>query len=245
MKNIVIFGATSTIAQHVARLHANDGDNLYLLARDQQKLSIITQDLQIRGAQSVSTALFDAEELTSHHQLINDIFKYFNHIDCIFIAHGSLSNQTECQSSASHTLQQLTINASSIISILTPIANKMEKQQDGNITVISSVAGDRGRQSNYVYGAAKSLVSTFLQGLAQRLSKSNVHVLDIKPGFVETQMTAELTKNILWSSPEYVAKIIKKRIESKSLFSYVPWFWFIIMAIIKFIPAKIFNRSQL
>lgn len=245
MKNIVIFGATSTIAQQVARLHANDGDNLYLLARNQKKLSIITQDLQVRGAESVSTALFDAEQLTSHHQLTNAIFEHFNTIDCVFIAHGSLSNQAECQHSSSQALQQIIINASSVISILTPIANKMEKQKHGNITVISSVAGDRGRQSNYVYGAAKSLVSTFLQGLAQRLSKSNVHVLDIKPGFVDTQMTAELNKNILWSSPEYVAKIIKKRIESKSVFSYVPWFWLIFMTVIKSIPTKLFNRSSL
>ena len=121
----------------------------------------------------------------------------------------------------------------------------MESQQSGNITVITSVAGDRGRQSNYVYGAAKGMVSTFLQGLAQRLAKSGVHVLDIKPGFVDTPMTAEFDKGALWAKPEKVAQIIKKRIEKRSSFSYTPGFWFVIMTIIKSIPKFVFNRIKL
>lgn len=233
------------MAKEIAKLYAKEKANLYLIARDVSKLDTIKQDLIVRGANKVHTALFDANQFDAHQALIEQAFDVVGSVDVLLIAHGSLPNQELCQTDSIKAIEELNTNGVSVISLLTHAAKKMEQQQSGNITVITSVAGDRGRQSNYVYGAAKGMVSTFLQGLAQRLSKSDVHVLDIKPGFVDTPMTAQFDKGALWTKPEKVAQIIKKRISKKSTFSYTPTFWFVIMTIIKTIPKQIFNKMKL
>lgn len=233
------------MAKEVAKLYALEKANLYLIARDTSKLDTIKQDLMVRGANTVHTAPFDANQFDYHQALIEQAFEALGRIDVLLIAHGSLSNQELCQTDSMKAIEELNTNGVSVISLLTHAATKMEQQKSGNITVITSVAGDRGRQSNYIYGAAKGLVSIFLQGLAQRLSKSGVHVLDIKPGFVDTPMTAEFDKDVLWAKPEKVAQTIKKRIFKKSTLSYTPAFWFVIMTIIKFVPKFIFNKIKL
>ncbi|MEZ9318290.1 SDR family oxidoreductase [Vibrio lentus] len=245
MQNIIIIGATSAMAKEMAKLYATEKANLYLIARDTEKLDTIRQDLTVRGANTVHTAPFDASQFESHQAIIEQAFHVLGCVDVLLVAHGSLSNQELCQNNAMKAIEELNTNGVSVISILTHAATKMEQQKSGNITVITSVAGDRGRQSNYVYGAAKSMVSTFLQGMDQRLSKAGVHVLDIKPGFVDTPMTTDFDKGALWEKPEKVAQIIKKRIRKKSSFSYTPAFWFVIMTIIKFIPKKIFKKIKL
>jgi short-subunit dehydrogenase len=245
VQNIIIIGATSAMAKEVAKLYAIEKANLYLIARDTSKLNTIKQDLTVRGANTVHTAPFDANQFDSHQELMEQAFKTLGCVDVLLVAHGSLPNQELCQTDSMKAIEELNTNGMSVISLLTHAATKMEQQKSGNITVITSVAGDRGRQSNYVYGAAKGLVSTFLQGLTQRLSKSGVHVLDIKPGFVDTPMTAEFDKGALWAKPEKVAQIIKKRISKKSSFSYTPAFWFVIMTIIKFIPKAIYNKAKI
>lgn len=233
------------MAKEVAKLYAIEKANLYLIARDTSKLNTIKQDLMVRGANTVHTAQFDANQFESHQTLIEQAFEALGCVDVLLVAHGSLPNQELCQTDSMKAIEELNTNGVSVISLLTHAATKMEQQKSGNITVITSVAGDRGRQSNYVYGAAKGMVSTFLQGLAQRLSKSGIHVLDIKPGFVDTPMTAEFDKGALWAKPEKVAQIIKKRISKKSSFSYIPAFWFVIMTIIKFVPKFIFKKINL
>lgn len=245
MKNILIIGATSAMAEHVARLYAQQGDRLYLLARNEQKLQPIVSDLIARGASQVEMAIMDAADLPSHQSVLDHVFSTFNTIDVVLIAHGSLPDQAVCEKDVTVALSELEINGTSYISLLTIIAEKMEQQGRGTIAAITSVAGDRGRQSNYVYGAAKGMVSIFLQGLSQRLSKQNIHVLDIKPGFVDTPMTADFPKGPLWAKPESVAEIIKSRIDRQSSFSYVPSFWFFIMTVIKTIPKFIFNKLNL
>ena len=245
MQNIIIIGATSAMAKEVAKLYAVENSSLYLIARDTKKLETIKQDLTVRGAANVYIESFDANDFDSHQAIIDNPFSSLNHVDVILIAHGSLPDQEQCQNDSKTAIEELNTNGVSVISLLTHAATKMEQQKSGNITVITSVAGDRGRQSNYVYGAAKGMVSIFLQGLAQRLCKSNVHVLDIKPGFVDTPMTAEFDKGALWAKPEKVAEIIKKRISKKSSFSYTPAFWFVIMTIIKLVPNFIFNKVKL
>lgn len=245
MKNVVIIGATSSMAEAVAKRYAKEGANLYLLARNTDKLDVIKDDLIIRGAAEVHTASFDALDVDFYEAAIEIVFSTFKRVDAFLIAHGSLPNQDKCQNNTNLTIQEINTNGISVIALLTIIANKMEIQKSGNITVITSVAGDRGRQSNYVYGAAKGMVSIFLQGLAQRLYKSGVHVLDIKPGFVDTPMTAEFDKGFLWAKPEKIAKIICHRINNKSTLPYTPGFWFFIMMIIKYIPQFIFNRIKL
>ena len=142
--------------------------------------------------------------------------------------------------------QEIETNALSVINLLTLLANHLEKQQHGVIAVISSVAGDRGRQSNYVYGAAKGMVTLFLQGLRNRLTKVNVDVVTIKPGFVDTPMTAAFDKNgPLWARPEQIAKGIIRAMQKGKDEVYLPWFWWGIMLIIKHIPEIIFKRMSL
>ncbi|GAL32624.1 sorbitol-6-phosphate 2-dehydrogenase [Vibrio maritimus] len=226
-------------------MYASEKANLYLLARNEERLSLIKNDLMVRGASAVYTHPFDANDFESHKALMEEAFTTLGKVDVVLVAHGSLPIQEECNADSLKTITEMNTNGVSVVSILTHIANLMELQKSGNITVITSVAGDRGRQSNYVYGAAKGMVSTFLQGLSQRLSKSGVHVLDIKPGFVDTPMTVEFDKGALWAKPEKVAEIIKKRIEKKSNFSYAPAFWFFIMTIIKSVPRTIFDKVKL
>lgn len=241
----MIIGATSAMAEEAAKLYASEKANLYLFARNEEKLSLIKNDLMVRGASAVYTHPFDANDFESHKMLMEEAFTTLGKVDVVLIAHGSLPNQEECQADSLKAITEMNTNGVSVVSILTHIANLMEQQKSGNITVITSVAGDRGRQSNYVYGAAKGMVSTFLQGLSQRLSKSGVHVLDIKPGFVDTPMTVKFDKGALWAKPEKVAEIIKKRIEKKSNFSYAPGFWFLVMTIIKSVPRVIFDKVKL
>ena len=142
-------------------------------------------------------------------------------------------------------MAELSTNAISTISLLTHLANRLEMQKSGTIAVVTSVAGDRGRQSNYVYGAAKGMVSIFLQGLRNRLHKAGVNVLDIKPGFVDTPMTAEFKKGLLWAKPESVAGSIVNGIDRGKYEIYTPFFWRIIMLVIRNIPESIFKKANL
>lgn len=245
MKNIVVFGATSMIAQEVSKKLICDDSNVYLFARNNESIERVEQDLLSRGVGNIYVNYFEALDFNSHDKYINDVFSTLGTVDVFLIAYGSLSDQEKCQGDARLAINEININGLSVVSLLTNVANRMENQGFGNITVITSVAGDRGRQSNYVYGCAKGMVSIFLEGLSQRLRKSDVHVLDIKPGFVETPMTMGFKKNFLWSKPEFVAKIIVNRIRKKKNFSYVPLYWWLIMTVIKRIPKVIFNKLKL
>jgi short-subunit dehydrogenase len=163
--------------------------------------------------------------------------------DVVLIAHGTLSNQASCEISVEETLAEIQTNALSTVSLLTLIANRFEAKRNGTICVISSVAGDRGRASNYVYGSAKAMVTAFTSGLRQRLHKSNVAVVTIKPGFVDTPMTSEFEKGFLWAKPTVVSTKIVKAIDNKRTEIYTPSFWWLIMTIIKLTPNKIFKLA--
>jgi len=245
MKKILIIGATSMIAEATARLWAQRGCRLYLIARNEERLNSIAADLKVRGAESIHFASFDLNDFERHEAAIDEAIEALDGIDIVLIAHGTLSDQKSCEQDYNLTLQELNTNAISVISLLTPLANRFESQRHGSIAVISSVAGDRGRQSNYIYGTAKGAVTIFLQGLRQRLYESGVHVLTIKPGFVDTPMTKGFKKGLLWVSSETVAKSVIKGVDRKQDVIYVPWFWKAIMTIIKGIPEAIFKRISL
>lgn len=245
MKNILIIGATSAIALATARQYAQAKHKLFITGRSQEKLEQIAADLKVRGANEVIGQVFDAADLNSHTTLVEQVISELKQIDIVLIAHGTLPDQERCQQGLDYALQEFNLNGTSIISLCTLLANQLEQQQSGSLAVISSVAGDRGRQSNYLYGTAKAAVSTFLQGLRNRLHKSNVQVLTIKPGFVDTPMTAEFDKGPLWATPEQVANDIIKAIEKGRNTLYTPWFWFGIMTIIKSVPEFIFKKLSL
>lgn len=245
MKKILIIGATSAITEATARLWAKEGHSLYLVARDEERLQTIAQDLKIRGAEAVHITALDLCKWEKHQTLIQNAIQTLGSIDIAFIGYGTLGDQKVCEQDFNMALQEFNTNAISVLSLLTHLANYFEIKQSGTIAVISSVAGDRGRQSNYVYGAAKGTISLFMQGLRQRLQKSGVHVLTIKPGFVDTPMTRNFKKGALWSTAEAAAQSIHKAVARNRNVQYVPFFWLGIMTIIRLIPEGIFKRLRL
>jgi short-subunit dehydrogenase len=166
-------------------------------------------------------------------------------VDVVLIAHGTLPDQKTCEASVDTAMAEFATNATSTIALLTVLANRLESAGRGTMAVISSVAGDRGRASNYLYGSAKAAVSTFLSGLRQRLAKRGVAVVTIKPGFVDTPMTRNFKKGLLWAKPDAVAAGIVKAADKGTPVAYLPWFWFVIMAIIRAVPEFIFKRINL
>lgn len=245
MKKILIIGATSAIAEACARLFAARGDALYLVGRRADALNAIAADLRVRGAGQVEVSVQDANALDAHAALLQHAALSLNGLDMALIAHGSLPDQQACEQSAPLTLAEFRTNALSQISLCTYLAQRFEAQRSGTLAVISSVAGDRGRQSNYVYGAAKAALSAFVSGLGQRLAKQGVAVVNIKPGFVDTPMTAAFKKGPLWARPEQVAKAIVRGMDRGSPVVYTPWFWWGIMQIIRNVPERLFRRLSL
>ena len=246
LKRVVISGATSAIAIAVARRLAAENAQLFLVARHAERLDTVAADLRVRGAENVDVAVADLADLTQHAALIKQVQGALATIDGALIAHGTLPDQHECERDTAVALNHIGINFLSPVSLLTELAKVMEPQGLGSIGVIGSVAGDRGRQSNYVYGSAKGGLAIFVQGLRHRLWSKGVSVTLIKPGFVDTPMTAAITKGgPLWATPEKVAEDILKAMRRGTATLYTPWFWAGIMAIIRNVPDLIFRRTTL
>jgi len=245
MRKILIMGATSAIAEATAREFARRGDALMLVGRNAERLQAIAADLKLRGAALAEVRVLDAREVDAYPALLDDATRSLGGLDTALIAHGTLSDQAQCQLDAARMLEEFRINALSVMVLCTHLANRFEAQGQGTIAVISSVAGDRGRQSNYVYGSAKAAVTAFSSGLRQRLYPKGVRVVTIKPGFVDTPMTAAFKKGPLWASPPAVGKTIAQAMIRGTPVVYTPWFWWGIMAIIKAIPEFVFRRLKL
>lgn len=243
---LVVFGATSAVAEQVSRLYAQDNARILLLGRKEQVLKDMCADLLIRGAVKAEYLVSDLSETDKHDDLFEEILQSIDEPNVFLFANGTLPDQTICEKDPKLALEAIQQNALCQISLLTLAANYLESRGSGTIAAISSVAGDRGRMSNYVYGSAKAMLSKFLQGLRHRLSSKNVNVLDIKPGFIDTPMTAHIEpKGALWATPEKVAADIKKAIEKNKSTIYTPWFWFPIMSIIRSVPNFIFHKTKL
>lgn len=245
MKSVVIFGATSAIATASARIFAASGAALFLVARNAEKLDILKDDLIARGAKAVHCRLCNLDQIEEHESLYQEVKTALGQIDVAYIAYGVLGDQKAAEDSVEQTDAILRTNFFSVVSLLTILANDFEKARHGQIAVISSVAGDRGRQSNYLYGASKGALNVFLEGLRNRLYSAGVHVLTIKPGFVDTPMTAHVKKGPLFAQPDTVARDIARALKWKLNTLYTPWFWWPIMLIIRNIPEVIFKRLKL
>lgn len=242
MEKILIIGATSAIAEAVARIEAERGVQLALCGRDTKRLDDIAKDLRLRGATRVSTHQFDAGDLKAHATLIDNAWREMGGFDTVLIAHGTLPDQEVCSVSNEMSMREFAINGTSVISLAGIIASKL--QNGGTLAAISSVAGDRGRASNYLYGSAKAAVSVYMSGLGQAVREKGINVLTVKPGFVDTPMTAQFKKSILWASPEFVAKGIVRAIDKRKPVAYLPGFWWGIMWIIKQTPESVFRKLK-
>jgi decaprenylphospho-beta-D-erythro-pentofuranosid-2-ulose 2-reductase len=242
---LLILGATSAIAHETAKCFAADGADIVVVARNAAKLEAARADLQVLGARSATAITADLSDLAHHAELVRQVLETLGGLDAVLLAHGTLGDQAASQASQELTLQEFTTNGLSYISLLTHLGNHFEAQGQGCIAVISSVAGDRGRGSNYVYGSAKSAVTAFTSGLRNRLSKAGVAVVTIKPGFVDTPMTANVKKNALFAKPAAVGKRIYQAMLKGEGVVYVPWFWQYVMMIIRAVPEGIFKKMKL
>lgn len=245
MRKILIIGATSAIAEATARRWAAEGAALHLLARDEARLAAIAADLRVRGAAEVTIAVLDVTDVGAHEAAIGAARVALGGIDIALIAHGTLPEQAACWPSVGTTLREFEVNASATIALMTALAQVLEAQGSGTLAVISSVAGDRGRASNAIYGAAKAAVSAYASALRQRTSRSGVQVLTVKPGFVDTPMTARIArKGALWATPDAIAAGIVRAVERGRAVVYLPWFWWPVMTVIRLLPERIFSRLR-
>ncbi len=245
MQKILILGATSAIAQATARLFAAQGAAFCLVGRSRERLEIVAQDLIARGAAEAFCLTADLGDCDGHQALIQKADDQLGGLDLALIAHGTLGDQAAGQADFAIALKELQTNFISAASLLTHLANLLEPRGKGALAAISSVAGDRGRQSNYIYGAAKGGLSIFMQGLRNRLAPAGVRVLTIKPGFVDTPMTAAFDKGLLWVGPEVIAACIHRGVVKGREVVYAPWFWRYVMLIIRAVPERFFKRLKL
>ena len=245
MERILILGATSAIAEAVARIYASRSAKLYLVARNSNRLGLNARDLEIRGAGAIDSMVLDLRDYSRHAELLSAAQEHLDGIDVVLVAYGVLPDQAACEADAQAMRDVFETNALSVMSLLTEASKMLEAQGRGTLAVISSVAGDRGRRSNYVYGASKAALEAFLQGLRNRLYSKGVHVLTIKPGFVDTPMTAAFDKGPLWASPATVANGIVRSIDRRRDVVYLPWFWRLIMFGVRALPERLFKRLSL
>jgi short-subunit dehydrogenase len=243
MKRIIVLGATSGIALEVQRLLAREGRELLLVARSPQRLAEVQADLAARGAQQVLTYSADLASIQQHSAIFDFARHTFPDFDTVLLAYGSMHEQKDSETSVDILLEELQINFVSAAAILTLFAADLERRRTGCLAAITSVAGDRGRRSNYVYGSSKGALSLFLQGLRSRLHPAGVRVMTIKPGPVQTPMTDHLPSAARFADPEQVARDIVRALERRSPdVLYTPKVWRYVMSAVQHIPETIFKR---
>jgi short-subunit dehydrogenase len=241
--NILIIGATSAIAQATARQFTQEKPAFFLVARAKDKLAIVADDLRARGASRCETYCLDVDQLEDYAAMVKAAYDACGIFDIILIAHGVLTPQAQASESPSVTAGCMLTNATSIMALTAHLLPHLKQARRGCLAVISSVAGDRGRAALYTYGAAKAALNVFLQGVRGELLPFGVRVLTIKPGYVDTPMTKQIKKNILFAPVERVGKRISDVIRSgKGGEIYVPRFWWLMMTILRLIPESIFLR---
>jgi len=239
MKRVVILGATSAIAQHVARLYAEQGASLFLVARNPDRLAAVADDATARGATQVETAVSDLDDFDGHPRLFDRAEAALGPPDVVLVAHGVLGSREAGPEEAEAILRTDLVSPTSL---LLHAARRMEERRGGTLAALSSVAGDRGRAANPVYGAAKAGLTGLLSALRQRLSPAGVSVLTVKPGFVDTPMTAHIPAMPFAVGPDRVAKDIVRAIERGADVVYTPPIWRLVMLFVRLLPERIFKK---
>ncbi|HEU5341367.1 SDR family oxidoreductase [Edaphobacter sp.] len=244
-RKILVLGATSGIAEATCRIWAAQGASLFLVARNGEKLAAVAKDLKTRGASYIDTAVADLDDTDSHPALLAHAINSLTGMDIAYLAHGILGDQTHAEQDFNAAAQVIHTNLMAPVSLVTWLANFCVQRRSGTIAVLSSVAGDRGRKSNYVYGASKAGLSAFLEGLRNRVDREGVTVLTIKPGPVKTAMTAGMPRSEKFADVDSVAESIVRAIDKKKDTLYVPFQWRPIMFAVRHIPERIFKKLNL
>lgn len=246
-KTALILGATSTIAECTARLLAAEGMRLLLVGRNSDRLQVIASDLSARGA---AGAEFDTQDLAAEGP-VQPVFdrlaaKLGGRVDYVLICHGYLGDQPLAERDQAEAERILAANFSSAAYWALAAARHLQRQAHGSLVVLGSVAGDRGRRANYVYGAAKAGIATLCEGIAHEFAASGPKAVVVKIGPTDTPMTDGFDKKgLLWSKPDKVASIIRRAADGTRPVVYAPGFWRWIMMIIRAIPAPIFNTMSI
>jgi short-subunit dehydrogenase len=244
-KRILVLGATSGIAEATCRIWADRGESLYLVGRNADKLAAVAADMRTRGASYVDTAVADLDNTASHPEMLAHAINSLAGLDVAYLAHGVLGDQLKAERTFEEAGKILHTNFTAPVSLLTWLANYCAQRHAGTLAVISSVAGDRGRKSNYVYGSSKAGLSAFLAGLRNRIDREGVKVMTIKPGPVKTAMTQSMKGSQKFADVDAVAATIVKAIDKGVDELYVPGIWRIIMAVIQIIPESVFKKLNL
>lgn len=243
MKNVLILGATSDIAKALAYKYGGEGYGLFLAARNSERLAGTVTDIQIRHQVAARTVEFDAVDFASHAAFYAALDPK---PDVVILVFGYLGDQKKAQGDFSEAQKIIDTNYTGAVSILNIVANDFEQRQSGTIIGVSSVAGDRGRGSNYIYGSAKAALTAYLSGLRNRLAKANVQVITVKPGFVRTKMTAGMPLPApVTAKPQQVARDVFSADQKGRHEVYTLWMWRYLMFIIRNIPENVFKRMSL
>lgn len=240
MRRIVVFGATSAIAAPVLARWAARGDRLHLVARDPDKLAAVAAACPGH----VSTEIADFTTADPTRLVQSALTTLGGTIDLALITHGDLGDQLRSEHDFTEAERLLRVNLLSVIALLIPLANTLEQQRSGQIAVMGSVAGDRGRPRNYTYGAAKGALTLYLQGLRSRLYPADVAITTLKLGPVDTPMTTTHTKNASFTTPEKLAPAIVRAIDRRAGEVYLPWYWRPILAVVRNTPEALFQRLR-
>ncbi len=241
---VLILGGTSPIARILAIRFASIGAHLYIASRDEAEGRRVANDIQVRSGVPAIAGKFDATDFAAHAELIERATKELGGLDGVVLCFGTLGDEDKAQVDASEALATIHQNFTGAVSVLTLAAQKLEAQGTGFIVVIGSVAGDRGRKRNYVYGSAKGALHLFVQGLRARLSKTKVHVMTVVLGTVDTRMTWGREGTLFAVPPDRAADLIFEAWRKKRDVVYVPSFWRPIMAVVRAIPERIFKHTS-
>jgi decaprenylphospho-beta-D-erythro-pentofuranosid-2-ulose 2-reductase len=243
---VVILGAASAIAEAAARLYAAEGAALALVGRRRDRLEQIAADLRLRGAAMVEIAEQDLADAAGAEARFARIVNSLGGADHVLVAYGILGGQSRAESDLPHAQEIIAVNFTSAAGWALAAAAFLEAQGKGSLVVLGSAAGDRGRRSNYVYGAAKAGIAVLVEGIAHRFAGRGPRAVLVKPGLTDTPMTAAFTKRgLLWSKPEQVAKVVRTAADRGGPVVYAPWFWRWIMLAVKMAPQALFNRINI
>jgi len=240
--NVVVVGSSSGIGREVANVFSQEGHNVICSSRDEKELHWLVSDLKIRYDCEAYAVPVDVTNISSIKTFINKIYEYFKAVDCIVVTTATMPENDMAYYNEEGLVITTMTNYIGIALILNEISRRMVANHSGIIICLSSVAGERGRQSNFIYGASKSALTTYLQGLRMKLYKQNVRVTTVLPGYVDTLMSYGKVKKQLAVSPQYVARRIYKLAKSDKNVVYIPRIWWLIMKIIKLVPETIFKR---